>query len=141
MKRYVFAIISVGLLFASCLKKIDEVENASTNIFDPNYTGGQWWVYEDVSLVTNSNNDTKIKIDILVPEENVPTLNPVGFSVWSQLNEYEGRVDSLSVDYSGDYSGALIYDPDGSTDFCLQLGIYNYDPDTIVNVFSECKSL
>lgn len=129
------------LLTQSCLKKIEQVENATDNIFDPDYTGTQWWVYEDVSLITNSNNDTKIRIEVVVPEENVPTLNPVGFSVWSQLNSYEGRIDSLSVNFSGDYSGTLLYQPDGNTDFCLQLGIYSYEPDSIINVFSECKTL
>lgn len=141
MKLKILFAAGLILMLSSCIKKIQEVDDASTNIFDPEYTGEQWFIYEEVSMYTNSNNDTKIRIDIKVPEENVPTLNPVGFSIWSKLNNSAERIDSLTIDNAGDYTTSLIYDPDGSTDYCIDLGIYNYNPDTVFNIFSECKSL
>ena len=132
--------IAIPLLFTSCLKKIDAVETANDNIFDPEYAGEQWWVYEDVILFTNSNNDQKIKIKLSVPQENVPDLNPPQISYKAILNESEELIGDFSIQQSGDYEEEIIINPLPTTNYCLDLGVYVEEDSITINKFYECRS-
>jgi len=128
-------------MFSSCLKKIEEVETANTNIFDPGYAGEQWFVYDDVYTYVNSSSQTRVKILVTVPEENAPEIQPTNIPISASINEYSTILDSASITSSGDYS--LIFDliPDGSPNYCLSMGVYLKEQDSVMNVFTECKDL
>lgn len=133
--------ISIGMTLSSCLKKIDEMDNLNTNIFDPEYAGDKWYSIDDAYLYTNSFNDQYVRIEYSIPESAVPTIQPTGISIMSQCNNYPAEPDSAILSYKGHYEGVLQYLPDGSTEYCIDLGIYIWDKDTTINRFSECVSL
>lgn len=133
--------ISIGMTLSSCLKKIDEMDNLNTNIFDPEYAGDKWYSIDDAYLYTNSFNDQYVRIEYSIPESAVPTIQPTGISIMSECNSYPAQTDSAILSYKGHYEGVLQYVPDGSTDYCIDLGIYIWQEDTTINRFSECVSL
>ena len=133
-------IISALLLFTSCLKKIEEVSTANTNIFDPEYAGDQWWNYDDVSMFTNQNNDTYIKIEFSA-EDHLPELKPTSIDVQVIINDAEPLYTSMVISPSGDLEGVVNISPTGATNFCVEIGVYIEDEQKTINSFKDCKSL
>lgn len=139
MKKFFF--ILIGLSFVSCLKKIDEVDSANTNIFDPNYAGEQWWVFEDVYTYTNAFNDQFIRFEIVIPEEKAPTLKPTKIDLAISVNGTAAQYTVANIKSNGDFEGHLDITPTGETNFCLEIGVYVEDEDLTINSFTECKNL
>lgn len=132
--------ISALLFLTSCLKKIEEVESANTNIFDPEYAGEQWWEYDDVSLITNQNNDTYVSIEFSA-EEHLPELKPTLMDVRVVVNDGTPIYTSMILSPSGDLEGVVNILPTGETNFCVEVGVYVQEEDRTINTFTECKSL
>ena len=139
MKKFlIYAII--GLTCTSCLKKISQVDEANTSLFDEEYSGEQWFIFEDVYTFTNSNNDFKVRLEYVIPAEFAPDLKPTGIKVEALVNGYPAKLDSAVINNSGGYEGSLEYSPDGSSQYCLNLGIYINEENRSINNFSDCKS-
>jgi len=139
MKK-VFFLLLIAAVSTSCLKKISQVDEANTSLFDEEYTGDQWFIFEDVYTYTNSNNDLKVRLDYMIPAEYAPDLKPTGIKVEALVNGYAPKLDSAVVNNSGSYEGSVEYSPDGSSEYCLNLGIYINEEGRSINNFSECKS-
>ncbi|UKN02284.1 hypothetical protein K6119_01965 [Paracrocinitomix mangrovi] len=140
MKHFIIA-ISLIFLSSSCLKKIEEVETANTNIMDPDYAGGQWFVYDDVYTFTNSNNDQFVKLDFTIPAENAPKLKPTFIDLAVKVNGGNYIYTSVNINTQGDYDGSVAVVPQGETNYCVEIGVYVEEEDLVINSFSECKSL
>ncbi|MEX1003088.1 MAG: hypothetical protein WDZ35_13300 [Crocinitomicaceae bacterium] len=133
--------ISILLLFSSCLKKIEEVDNANTNIYDPDYVGEQWWVYENVNVFTDGNNNQKVALEYSVSEEKAPGLNSPKINLAVLVNsETDTIYASADINTSGDYSGSVIINYNGAANYCMEIGVFTQEGLTI-NSFEECKSL
>jgi hypothetical protein len=139
MRKYLI-IALIGLVNVSCLKKIEQVETANTSLFDEEYAGDQWFVYEDVYIFTNSNNDQIVKIDYVIPSAYAPDLRPTVIKVEGLVNSYPAQLDSAVINNSGAYEGSFEFVPDGASEYCLSLGIYINQEKKSINHFSECKS-
>ncbi|MBD3638221.1 MAG: hypothetical protein HUJ25_12785 [Crocinitomicaceae bacterium] len=139
--KNVSIIIGILLLFSSCLKKIDEVETANTNIFDPEYAGDQWWVYDDVYIYTNSNNDQKVRFLYSIPENKAPDLKPTHIDVSISVNGATPVFTQADITKDGNFEGELEINPSGVTNYCLEIGVYVVEEDLTINSFTECKSL
>jgi hypothetical protein len=135
------AILVILLSCYSCLKKIEEVETANTNIFDPDYGGEKWWVYDDVFVWTNSNNDQFIRFEFSVLESFAPDLKPISIALGVSVNGSVPIVSSVSKTTSGDYKGTLDINPIAATNFCLDIGVYVEEEQITINSFSDCMSL
>lgn len=138
--RIALIICLFSISLSSCLKKIEEAESLNSNIFDPEYAGEQWYTIEDISTIT-INNDLKVRIEYSISESVVPTVQPTGFSITANCNNYPTEIDSAVLNYKGNYDGVLEYAPDGSSEYCLDLGIYLWKQDSTINRFSDCISL
>ena len=139
--RVVVVILLIGLFQSSCLKKVEGADSLNSSIFDPEYDGGQWYVIDDISTYTNSNNDFKVRIEYIIYESVLPKLKPSGLSITADCNQYPTVKDSAELNYKGNFEGVLEYTPDGSTEYCLDLGIYLWSEDSTINRFSQCVSL
>ena len=139
MRNLIF--IGIALIATSCLKKIEEVETANNNIFDPEYAGEQWWVYEDVFMFTDQNNNTYVRFEIGIPEENAPELKPPQIDLAVTVNGGNTYYTEASVNYTGNYKGVVNIFPTGETNFCIDVGVYVEEEGLIINSFSECKAL
>ena len=138
--KYVLLLSSL-VLFTSCLKKIEAVEEANDNMFDQDYAGEQWWFYDNVTLFTDSNNDQKVKIELSVPQENAPDLNPPQIRYKAILNESVELIGNFSIEQSGDYREEIIINPLSTPNYCVDLGVYVPEDSLTINNFTECKSL
>lgn len=134
------ALLSIIAFCSSCLKKIEEVDTANTNIFDPEYAGDQWWIYDDVSMFTNQNNDTYIKIEFSA-EDHLPDLKPTSIDVSVIINEEPPIYTTMDISPSGDLEGIVTISPMSTTNYCIEIGVYIEEEDRTINSFSECKSL
>lgn len=139
--RIIVLMVLCGLFQISCLKKIDEADSLNSNIFDPEYAGEKWYSIQEISSYTNSNNDLRVRIDYAISESTVPTIKPTGLSIMADCNQYPTVLDSAVRTYQGYYKGSLEYLPDGSGQYCINLGIYLWAEDTTINRFTECISL
>lgn len=137
-----FALIILGLLlFSSCLKKIDEVETANTNIYDPEYAGDQWWQYTDLYLWTNTNNDQKVRVQVTVTEEYAPQLKPTNIPLTISVNGSSLYETTAAITQNGNYICDLDINPQSTTNYCIDVGVYVEEEDITINVFSECRGL
>lgn len=139
MKNVIYILLLLSC--TSCLKKIEEVETANTNIFDPEYGGEQWWVFQDVYSFTNINNDQFIRFEITIPEENAPNLKPPHIDLGIKVNDAGPYVVQANINYTGGYLAVLDIPPSGSANFCLEVGVYVEETELIINSFTECKDL
>ena len=135
------AVIVIGVSFSSCLKEIDAMNHLNTNIFDPDYAGDKWYSIDEAYKYTNSFNNELVFIKYSIPESAVPLLQPIGFPLTADCNNYPTVIDSVTIQYEGHYEGDLLFPADGSTEYCIDLGIYIREEDTTINRFSECVSL
>ena len=138
--KYLIVVI-LGLSLTSCLKKVVEVETANTNIMDPEYGGDQWWIFEDVYVYTNQNNDQFIRFEITLPGENAPQLKPPKIDMALVANGATPVYDVLEIKSNGDYEAMVDIDPTGETNFCIEVGVYVSEENLIINSFTECKAL
>ena len=137
----IFVFFTIALLLSSCLKKIEEVDSANTNIFDPDYAGEQWWSYDDVYLYTNSNNDQFVHFDFSIPQEKAPKLKPPTIDVSVKVNGGDPHYTGANIYIDGSYKGGLNIPPTGETSFCLEIGIFVESDTLIINEFTDCMSL
>ncbi len=137
------AVIILLLVLTGCLKKIEEADELTTNIFDREYTGDQWYNVNEVSLFTNDLGQNKARFDVVIPNENLPELKPSNVQVW--VSGYGG--DSTAVlDFvltgSSLYKSTIDLPYAGATaDYCVTLGIYLEDENDVINKFSGCYNL
>lgn len=134
-------IIAMAFVSVSCLKKVEEVETANTNIFDPEYVGGQWWVFDDVYVYTNSNNDQKVRFDYSIPSANAPDLKPTQIDLMVSINNGTPFQDIAEITQNGRYEGSCEINPSSSTNYCLEIGVYVEEEELTINSFMECKDL
>jgi hypothetical protein len=140
MKKVLIISLSLFLL-SSCLKKMVQVETANTNIYDTEYAGEQWFLLNDVFLYTNSANTQYVRIEYSIPRSYAPDLSPTGIKVEGFCNQYPSQLDSAVISSSGSYKGRFDYLPDGSTEFCIDIGVYINELDSSINKFSSCIDL
>lgn len=133
--------ILILLLCCSCLKKIEEVETANTNIFDEEYAGDQWFVFDDVYLYTTSNNDLRLKFEYSIHENRAPELQPTNIPISIRINGGDVIITSAPIQPDGNYDGEFEINPTGETNFCLEIGVYIEEENKTINSFVDCKDL
>lgn len=132
--------ISVVLLFSSCLKKIDGVDQLNTNIYDKEYAGDSWFIIDDmVGFLVDG--QLRYKMKILIPKENLPNLKPTFIDVNCQVNSQDFGVNQAVLKTTGDYKLDLVVVPDGGTEYCITMGIYVQEEDVTINSFTECTNI
>lgn len=141
--REVIMAFGVTFMVVSCMKKVEGIEEYQTNIFDVNYEGEQWFVYEDVYMYTNSFNDQLVGVKFSVPKENLSDLRPSHLLLRYQVNNQSEKDMSVELDNQGDYSATIGLFPSGTQEYCLTLSvlIIENEDSTAINSFTECKSL
>ena len=109
------AILYIAVLFVSvsCLKKVEQVETANTNIFYPDYAGGQWFVFDDVSIYTNQNNDQRLKFEFTIPESYAPDLQPTEIDLGVKINDGAQLLTIAHIKTNGSYEGIIEINPTG----------------------------
>ena len=138
--RKILIIATSVFALSSCLKKIEQVDTANTNIYDINYQGEQWFVLEDIYLYTQNNNQF-VSIDYRIPRSFAPDLSPTGIMVEGLVNDYDAKLDSAIIGSDGSYYGSFSYLYDGSTNYCLNAGVYIRELDYSINHFADCTEL
>jgi len=137
MKNLVL-VISLSLLTASCLKKIDGVDNLTTNIYDKEYTGPCWFYISDTYAYFNNVGAPRVMIKAVLPEENVPSLQPYMIQITCKVNDQQEVVFNSFINTAGDYT--FFYDaaPDPSNEYCLTAGIFLQKEQITINSFTLC---
>ena len=132
--------ISLIFLMSSCLKKIDGVDELNSNVFDKEYTGGLWFEIDDFYTVL-IDGQTRYKMEVLIPKENLPSLKPSFLEVSCNVNEQDFGVVQANLTSDSNFEFFLIVIPDGGTDYCLTMGIYLDDEELTINSFTDCTTL
>lgn len=127
----------------SCLKKIDEVDEADKNIFDPTYDGDIWFEVDTIYLFTDQWNNEKVKFNYHILEERTPLLKPSQINLWIAVNDNNGFFAPAPLSTAGLYGGTFTQLPDGTTSYCVEIGVVTINGgDTLVyNQFTQCKDL
>ncbi|MDA7804030.1 hypothetical protein N8987_05580 [Crocinitomix sp.] len=134
-------LVSFFLLLSGCFKKFEEVNDLNTNIFDREYTGEQWFEIADAYFYLNFAGVSKARAEIIIPEENVPGLQPSNIAIYATADE----MDPLIIDFprlvNGDYGAIIDLPYDGLISYCLSLSIYITETQDPINTFEDCFSL
>ncbi|MCG8576182.1 MAG: hypothetical protein MI810_14930 [Flavobacteriales bacterium] len=138
MKKLVYIAILLPFVLSSCFKKIEGIDELNTNIYDREYAGDQWFQIEEATEFINEVGQTKVRIDILVPEESTPGLKPSFFYYSVDVNNEDLGVQSASKKEEGHYEIELIVDTDPSSNYCVMLGVWIEEDEEAINHFSEC---
>lgn len=141
MRGFLLVMI-LPLFFGSCLKKIEEADNLNTNIFDRDYTGDQWYVINDTYQITNDLGQIKARIEVSIPQENVPELKPSNIKVHVEGDGLPVTViDFPKSGGAGNYDAIVDLPYNGLITYCITLGIYVEEEDAAINLFEECFQL
>lgn len=142
MKRS-FIILLGLILFSSCLKKLEEVEQATDNIFDPKFEGEQWFELDTLYLYTNFLNFQFVKFEFHIKDEYTPRLKPTVIDLAGSVNGGNTKWFQIGINYNGTYDGSLSVSPDGSSNYCIDLGVgvINNGDSLVINRFTECRDL
>jgi len=137
--RLILIILFISILFSSCLKKIEEADNLNTNIFDKEYAGGCWFNVTDTYSYINGDGQTKIRIEAVLPESNMPGLKPSSVAIYCSVNDQPELLLNVGTDDNGNYP--FYYDaiPESSNEYCLEAGLYLASEDSTINRFVVCS--
>ena len=134
-------LLALPFFFSSCLKKIEEVDELNTNIFDREYEGGQWFVVDDVFQLSNELGELKVRFEVVIPSESVPELKPSNIKVHAEGDGLDVTVYDFPLTGSGDYKAIVDLPYLGLITYCIKLGVYIEDENAAINLFSYCKAL
>lgn len=141
--RALLSSIVLLLVFSSCLKKLEEVDTANDNIYDHQFAGDIWFELDTVYIFTNQFNNQVANLEFHIKEEYTPELTPTNIDMSAKVNNGEEMFIEVPLNYYGVYKYDLAIPPDGSSAYCLELGVLVLEEnDTLViNSFSACKDL
>lgn len=140
MKNLILFILPL-FLFTSCLKKIEEADQLNTNIFDRDYEGYIWFEIDEIYQYINTDGLTKIRVDGLIPRNRLPGLKPTFVTVSCDVNGQDFGIINAAQNIHGDYEVNLDATPDGSSSYCLTMGIYLEEDESVINSFTACADL
>lgn len=127
--------------FASCLKKVDGVDELNTNIFDREYAGDVWYVIKDIEQITNGIGEIKARLTIWIPSSNLPGLVPSNIKVHTEGDGLPVNVLDFPVTVGGDFETNVDLPYTGVGEYCIKIGIYIEEEDAAINIFESCASL
>lgn len=142
IKRAGLLLFGVLLVFSSCLKKIEEADHLDTNIFDRDYTGGQWFNIVDYYQYSNELGQIRVKVVFDIPESNLPNLKSSYFNLAYRRGTTElWQYAVLELNNKGGFNGSFDFITNEEHLYCLTLGIYLPEEDAVINYFEECVQL
>lgn len=134
-------LVSLLLLLSGCFKKFEEVGDLNSKIFDREYTGEKWFEIADAYFYLNFAGVSKARAEIIIPEENVPGLQPSNIAIYATAAD----MDPLIIDFphlaNGDYGATIDLPYDGLITYCFSLSIYVTVTQEKINSFEDCFSL
>ncbi len=129
------------LLLSSCLKKIEDADKLTTNIFDVEYTGDVWFLIDDIYTYYTDFGQLKVRVEGLIPNANMPVLKPNLIYINCHVNDEPEIIFYTYKNTKGDYTFYYDLMPETTNSYCLEAGIYLQDQDTTINRFTVCASL
>lgn len=143
MKKLVipFLLLVFAFGFTGCLKKIEEVDQQTTNIFDREYTGEQWFVIDEFFQYTNELGQIRVRVELVVPDENTPVLKASDFDSQIQADGFDEAVVIFNLRTDGSYGVGIDLVYGGVGEYCVTVGIYLEDEETVINSFTDCFTL
>lgn len=129
------------LTLNSCLKKIDGVNDLTTNIYDYEYSGECWFIISDAYSYYNDFGQQFVKVEAVLPEENFPGLQPNLIFITCNVNNEQEVIFNSYINTNGDFE--FYYDAQVNPDnqYCMEAGLYIQDRDTTINKFTLCTSI
>ena len=127
-------------LTTSCLKKLKEVDELNTNIFDKEYAGDTWFVIDDMSTIL-IDGQTRYKMEVRVQKSFLPGLKPSSIFLDCQVNSQEYDIVEANLNSDGEFDFFLIVIPDGTDTYCLAMGLYVNSEEITINSFTSCYTL
>jgi hypothetical protein len=142
IKRVSLLFFGLAFVFSGCLKKIDEVDQLDTNVYDRGYAGDQWFEILDYYQFINDLGQTRVRVEYNIPEENLPELKSSFFDLALRKGEVTTwSYITLPLNGDGGYNFYTDFVKNDADVYCLSLGVYVPDEDAVINDFQECVSL
>ena len=136
-----FFLIGLMLMVSSCLKKIEEVDNLNTNIFDREYTGDQWYMITSAQQVS-VDGQIRVYVYTRIKDEYVPALEPSLIQVVVSAESYDNEVVDFNKSPTLGYSKIISLPYNGATaDYCINLALYDEEQDEGINPFDDCTPI
>jgi hypothetical protein len=140
MKRFA-AICILLFLSSACLKKIEEIDTMTTNIYDTAYTGDSWFFIDDAYEYMNGLGENKVKLVCVVPASATPDLKPSFFKVIANINADSLGIVSTDKEFDESYEFWLDTDPSTDNNYCITLSVFIEEDSSSINPFTECIGL
>lgn len=133
------AFLLVGL--SSCFKKYEEASDLTTNMFDREYSGECWYEIESIAYYVNDLGQSKARLGLLIPKENLPQLRPSIVTVELSSAGITPTLIDLPSTASGNYKKFVELPYVGVGEYCITMGIFVGTDSTIINSFPRCAQL
>jgi len=135
-------ILMLILVSTACLKKIDEADQLDYNIYDREYTGDQWYVIDNAEQVTNELGQIRARLLVIIPDENVPGLEPSAIRVVVNAVGFNDTVVDFLKDPLLGYARSIDLPYEyGPFNYCINLAIYDDSNDDGINAFDDCVTI
>ncbi len=134
-----FFILTLG--FSSCLKKVEGVDDLTTNIYDTAYSGASWFYIEEAYSFFNTLGQPRVMVLCIVPSNATPGLKPTSFYTTAQVNAEDLGLIYAPKENDGSYEFYLDVSDDGTDSYCVTMAVYNAEDSTSINGFTECVNL
>ena len=141
MKYFKAIFIFVVFISVSCVKKVENIDNIDTNIFDEEYAGDQWFEVIDAYEFYNSEGQLKVKFEVEIPKENLPNLRPTKIDLAIKLNSGSYEYIECFQNVFGDFEFEKDYSKVSTGSYCLDIGLFDEEEDRILNNFTECVNI
>ncbi len=138
LNYYALLLAFLFLGFSSCFKKYEEVDNLTTNIFDREYTGKCWYNIESIAYFVNDLGQSKARLGLVIPKENLPKLRPSNITVELSSAGYATTRIDMPITASGDYEKFVDLPYAGVGEYCVTMGIFVAADSSIINSFPQC---
>jgi hypothetical protein len=129
------------LFLGSCLKKLEEIEETNSNIFDREYNGDRWYNVNSLEQISNELGEIKARFDAQLPRENLPGLLPSYVEFYLQGDGITGGVIGAPLAPGGNFDFEIDLPYTGAGEYCISLGIYIEEENETINIFEYCATL
>lgn len=141
MKKLLLFGLAASLL-TGCFKEINEADDLTSNIFDRDYTGERWFELVEANVISNALGQIRVRVDFEIPIENLPELRSSIVDIAYDKNlsaEPNWGYKQLFLDNNGGYSGSVEFPQSPDNEYCLSLGFFIPEEDSLViNDFKAC---
>lgn len=131
----------MSAVLTSCVKDVPGVDETTSNIFDVDYDGEQWFEVVDAYKFFNNVGQQRVKFEVIIPDENFPGLRPTAVNVACRLVGEDYEFFPIYQNLYGEYEFERNFVPNADDVYCIDIGLISDIDSTVINNFTECVSL